>query len=456
MQLEVTGAKLSYEVSGNGKWLVLVHGHGDNQAAWYNQVPVFSQQYKVLTFDCRGHGQTEVTDGDYSTDACIADLHNLLNSLNVDTAVLLGYSMGAGIALEYAIQHPNKVRALILANGGTIRNQSLEEMRQADERRRAQNEAIRNNGLAATFNDRLTTIFSPGFPERAPAVVEKYREIYLANDSAKYLARAQAVSPRPPVDYSRVSCPTLIIAGERDGFFSAEAAVATQKAIANCQLKVFPTGHATAMEDPEGFNASVLNFLEEVSVSEQHSLMQVIMQRRSIRRFTDQPITDEAMDQILEAGRLAPSWANRQCLKIIVVRDQAAKAALSEFSSPREYYGEITSPDYRGNPAQRGIAQAQVVLVLCANPEQSGKIRGMEYYLLDIGIIAQNIMLMAASLGIGTCYVGVFNEAKVKELLGVPDDIRVVGLMPMGYPDRMPEPRPRRALDDIRVTERWQ
>ena len=184
-------------------------------------------------------------------------------------------------------------------------------------------------------------------------------------------------------------------------------------------------------------------------------MLQAIVDRRSIRNFTDQPVEEEKLQEIFQAIRLSPSWANRQCWKFIVVRDPETRRGLSQASSPAEYYGEMSSSDYRGNPAQKAIAAAPVVLVGCANPEQSGKIRGMDYYLVDMGIAVENIMLTAASLGLGSVFVGVFSESRVKALLGIPQDIRVVSLVPMGYPARIPEPRARRELADIVVEGAW-
>lgn len=184
-------------------------------------------------------------------------------------------------------------------------------------------------------------------------------------------------------------------------------------------------------------------------------MLQVIAERRSIRNFTDQPVEDEKLRQIFEAIRLSPSWANRQCWTFIVVRDPEKRRALARAASPAEYFGDMTSSDYRGNPAQKCIAAAPVVLVGCADPKQSGRIRGMEYYLADMGIVVENIWLTATSIGLGAVFVGVFSESAVKELLHVPEEIRVVALVPLGYPARVPEARPRRELSDIIFEEEW-
>lgn len=175
---------------------------------------------------------------------------------------------------------------------------------------------------------------------------------------------------------------------------------------------------------------------------------EVIGARRAIRRYIDQPVEEEKLQMVLRAARLAPTWANLQCWKIIVVRDAATKQALSDLSN-------VASGGYAANPARKALASAPIVLVACADPQKSGVLNGKAYYLVDVGIVMDHIMLTAASLGLGTCFVGVFDEEGVKRTLGVPQNIEVVALTPLGYPERIPEPRPRKDLQEMVAYERW-
>jgi pimeloyl-ACP methyl ester carboxylesterase len=90
MKITANGTSMNYQIAGDGDWLVLIHGAGDNLQAWYNQVPAFSKQYKVLTYDTRGHGQTDVTEREYTTGTWADDLHALLIALGVRRASVLG------------------------------------------------------------------------------------------------------------------------------------------------------------------------------------------------------------------------------------------------------------------------------------------------------------------------------------------------------------------------------
>lgn len=141
----------------------------------------------------------------------------------------------------------------------------------------------------------------------------------------------------------------------------------------------------------------------------------VVSSRKSVRDFSDKEVEEEKLTKILEAARLAPSWANKQCCKYIVVKD---KAKIQELAG-----------GYNG-----WLKKAPVVLAACADPKESGSHNGMDYYLVDVGISMQQLVLAATDLGLGTCWIGGFEESKIKRILMVPEKIRVVALTPVGYP----------------------
>jgi len=159
--------------------------------------------------------------------------------------------------------------------------------------------------------------------------------------------------------------------------------------------------------------------------------LEAIKTRRSIRKFSDQPVEPEKLQAVLEAVQQAPSWSNKQCWSLVVVQDQEARARISELSFVESFFATY---GYKTNPAQKGLAQAPIVLVACADPQQSGDLRGEQYYMADLGIATQNLMLAAHDQGLGSVFVGVFDEEQLKSLLGIPAQIRVVGLFPLGYP----------------------
>ena len=172
-------------------------------------------------------------------------------------------------------------------------------------------------------------------------------------------------------------------------------------------------------------------------------LYDILKERRSVRKYKPDPVPEDKLKRILEAGRLAPSWANKQCWRFIVVQDEKKKAQLA-----------ASMPD--SNPAQKAVGEtAPVVIVLCADPEASGKQDGKDYYLLDAGLAMQQLMLAAHAEGLGTCWIAWFDEAQVRKACTVPPEYRVVALTPLGSPEKQPSPRPRKDLSEITYSEEW-
>lgn len=182
-------------------------------------------------------------------------------------------------------------------------------------------------------------------------------------------------------------------------------------------------------------------------------IFEAIRTRRSVRRFADKPVEEDKIEAVLEAARQAPSWANLQCWKFIVVKDPSVKAEISEISYVESFFGPL---GYKANPAKKGLSEAPLVIVACADPSRSGTLWGQSYYMTDIGIAVENLMLAARALGLGTVFVGVFDEEKIRAMLSIPPNIRVVGLFPLGYPlEEKTEGPARKPMNEIAFYERW-
>ena len=171
-------------------------------------------------------------------------------------------------------------------------------------------------------------------------------------------------------------------------------------------------------------------------------IFDVIRDRRSIRKYKDIPVAPEQIEQILDAARLAPSWKNMQCWRFLVLRDPARRAALLE-----------AIPD--DNPGKKAVAAAPVTILVCADPRESDVENGIPYYVADAAIAFEHLCLAAHALGLGTCWMGWYDEAKIKQALAIPEPLRVVGFTPLGVPDQEPKPRPRKALTDIAYFDTW-
>ncbi|HWI41506.1 MAG TPA: nitroreductase family protein [Verrucomicrobiae bacterium] len=182
--------------------------------------------------------------------------------------------------------------------------------------------------------------------------------------------------------------------------------------------------------------------------------LEAIRTRRSVRKFSDRPVEPEKLQAVLEAVRQAPSWANLQCWRLVVVQDPEVKRQISELSYVESFFAP---KGYKSNPAKKALAEAPVVVVACANPADSGELHGQQYYLADMGIALQNMMLAAHDQGLGSVYVGVYDEEAICDLLDIPADVRVVGLFPLGYPldPSVKDGPPRKGLEEVVFHGKW-
>ena len=170
-------------------------------------------------------------------------------------------------------------------------------------------------------------------------------------------------------------------------------------------------------------------------------VMQAIASRRSIRAYADTPVTDEQLGRFLEAARLAPSWKNQQCWHAVVLQDRGDILRLGEL--------------LRYNPGRAVFDTAPCFVVFTADPAASGVRDDKPYYLTDVGIAMQNAVLAATGMGLGTCWIGSFTEGPIRDFLGIPDNLRIVAITPLGVPAESPAPRPRRDLVDCVFFGRW-
>ncbi len=190
-------------------------------------------------------------------------------------------------------------------------------------------------------------------------------------------------------------------------------------------------------------------------------LFEAIKTRRSIRKYTSDPVDDKKVEAILEAGRWAPSWANTQCWRFIVVRDPQVKTELAGALLP------FKLPDKEiDNPAINIINTAPVVIVVCAAMGQSGGPPGQpdsgefftdkgDWFMFDTALAVQNMVLAAHDMGLGTVILGTFDAAKAEKALGVPEGYRVVTLFPVGVPAREGKAPPRKELSEIAMRDGW-
>ena len=193
------------------------------------------------------------------------------------------------------------------------------------------------------------------------------------------------------------------------------------------------------------------------------TLLKIIDRRRSIRAFDSRPVEPEDLEKILEAARLAPSSNNTQPWRFVVVRDAQKRR-------------DLTLAQPLGIPSPiKFAAEAPVIIACCTKPHallhKAVRVFGKDFCEIDAAIAVEHMVLAATALGIGTCWLGWFSVPKVKKILKIPGNVKVVALLPLGYPQQTPKkdfrqrPRPkgignlggtpRKELKDIVSYERW-
>jgi nitroreductase len=165
---------------------------------------------------------------------------------------------------------------------------------------------------------------------------------------------------------------------------------------------------------------------------------ELIYSRYSVRAYRPDAILPEMLEEILQAACLAPTAANRQPFKIIVMRTEGRQQELLSIY-PREWF-----------------VQAPLILAICGDPA-AGWVRqdGRAYYVVDAAIAMDHLILAAASLGLGTCWVANFDPAAARRILGLPPEIDPVAFTPLGYPADQPRAKERKSLQELVRKERW-
>jgi len=161
-------------------------------------------------------------------------------------------------------------------------------------------------------------------------------------------------------------------------------------------------------------------------------ILEAIRKRQSVRSYQDKEIPEDVLQQVLEAGRLAPSAHNKQHRKFIVVKDEDLRKKLVPACENQKFVGK-----------------APVVIAGCATNPEYVMTCGEHSYPIDLAIALDHMSLEAVSLGLGTCWIGAFYQKQVKEILGVPENVRIVSIMPLGYPKELGTKTERKPLSEI-------
>lgn len=214
---------------GEGEPLLLLHGNGEDGIYFVHQVAYFSDRYRVITVDTRGHGKSPRGTAPFTMEQFAADLHKLMDELEIQKAIILGFSDGANIAMKFALKYPDRVKALIL-NGGNLDTKGVK----------------RSIQIPIEIGYRFAKLFA-GKSEEAKSHME-ILGLMVNEPNIK------------PEQLRMIQAPTLVIAGTRDMIKQEHTEIIAQS-IPNAKLSVIPGDHFIASKNPEVFNKVVEDFL---------------------------------------------------------------------------------------------------------------------------------------------------------------------------------------------------
>lgn len=251
----INGIDLYYETHGEGPTLVLAHGAGGNHLSWWQQVPVFSQQFRCVTFDHRGFGSSHDSPDGLGADAFVEDLRQLLDHLGIERTALVAQSMGGWTSLGFASKYPERVTALALCDTTS----GIDDAAVAREMK----------SLQASMPKALTLVlqraYSANFPEREPARCFLYQQISALNVHvpSDLLPKLTAMRHRVDALVER-RLPTMLLVGEEDALTPAKTMQLMTRQIPHARfVKVPDAGHSVYFERPDDFNRIVLEFLRD-------------------------------------------------------------------------------------------------------------------------------------------------------------------------------------------------
>jgi pimeloyl-ACP methyl ester carboxylesterase len=265
---EIEGVNIYYEDEGEGRPIMMIHGFSADLSSWDEQAPALLKGYRVVRYDCRGHGRSgcPADPAAYSQEILVREALGLMDELGLEKAYVCGLSMGGNVALHLAFNHPHRVEAVIAActgSGSSAEDGFIERFEAIA--------GVLDEGKLELFADLLLSAPSfSTFTRLRPDLVQSQREQLMRNDPGGLANTIRGVQMKRPSIMSleeklkRLEAPVLILVGEEDMPCSGPAKFMNQH-IPRSRLVVFPeTGHILNLERPADFNREVMDFLSDV------------------------------------------------------------------------------------------------------------------------------------------------------------------------------------------------
>ena len=268
MHTQVNGITIAYSDQGTGLPIVFLHAFPMNRTMWAAQKNALSSQFRIITIDLRGHGESDAPLGRYTLDQSADDVSALLDHLAIPQAVFAGLSMGGYILLAFYRKYADRVKGLILAD-----TRAQADTVEGKDGRFQMAQTAYTNGPSAIADLMIPKILSPVTIQTKPDLVQQVRAMIEGNQISGITGDLMAMAERPdsvPL-LAQITCPTQIIVGELDqGTPPSDAKLMAEK-IPGARLAIIPNAaHMTNLERPDAFNQIVGSFASELAKKMKH------------------------------------------------------------------------------------------------------------------------------------------------------------------------------------------
>ena len=263
MKITLKDITVNYIESGStyGLPVVFIHGFPFNHEMWKPQIPVLTHNIRAIMYDLRGHGLSDVGDGQFTIEMFVDDLIAMLDYLNLEKVILCGLSMGGYIALRAAERNPDRIKGMILCD-----TKSEPDTNEAKIKRSSTIKTIKESGVKVFTDEFVKTIFWEKTFKNNPEVVDFIKDIINKNSPIGICGTLLALASRTDTtaSLSSVKIPTCIIAGEHDKITPPSTAQSMHNAIPKSELHILQNaGHLSNLENPTEFNKILLSYLKE-------------------------------------------------------------------------------------------------------------------------------------------------------------------------------------------------
>jgi 3-oxoadipate enol-lactonase len=264
LKIKVNDINVSYNDEGQeeSQLIIFIHGFPLNKSMWDNQVEALKHNYRVIAYDIRGHGNSDIGASDFSIDLFVNDLLGFMDALNIEKAIICGLSMGGYIALNAIENHPERFTALILSD--TSCNADSPE---AKEKRMIAIESIKENGVEKLADGLIPNLFADESFKRNLKEIQDVREMIVKTSMQSLHHSLHALANRKETcgKLSEIKVPVLIIVGKEDKITPPDTARFMQSNIRRSLLSIIEhSGHLSNMENPYEFNHQINKFIAPI------------------------------------------------------------------------------------------------------------------------------------------------------------------------------------------------